>query len=136
MENTTIISGLKDFLIEFVWAIKPEFTQTIIQAGQVLAFVTGVIFLFWMYSPPLRSPFGQILVAIAALAIILQYPVPRRIEWLRGFYCFETIVSLLMILFLPRVLALFLAPHRGYQFLVGKWIQRIIWVLLIIQLFA
>lgn len=136
MENTTIISGLKDFLIEFVWAMKPELTQSIIQAGQVLAFVTAVTFLCWMYSPPLRSTFGQIFVAIAALAISLQYPAPKRIEWLRGFYCFETIVSLLLILFLPRVLALFLTPRMGYQIIVSKWIQKVVWVLLIIQLFV
>lgn len=136
MEGTTIISGLKDFLIQLVWACKPELTQSIIQAGFVLAFVTGVTFLFWMYSPPLRSTFGQIVTAIAALAISLQYPVPKRIEWLKGFYCFETVISLLLILFLPKVLALFLTPRMGYQLIVAQWIQKFVWILLIIQLFV
>ena len=135
MEGTTIIAGLKDFLIEFVWTIKPEFTQTIIHAGQIIGFVTAATFLFWMYSPPLRSTLGQILVAISALAIALQYPVPRRVEWLKGFYCFEMIVSLLLILFLPQLLALFLTPQRASQLVAAKWMQRFVWVLIIFQLF-
>lgn len=135
MENQTILQSIKDFLIEFVWAIKPEFTQTVIQMGSVLALVTAATFLFWMYSLPLRSTLGQILGAISALAIALQYPIPRRVEWMKGFYCFEMIVSLILILFLPQLLALFLTPQRASQLVAAKWMQRIVWVLIIFQLF-
>ena len=136
MENQTILQGIKDCWVEFLWWLKPSITLCIIQMGLTL-FVTFGISLFTWHRSPIRSTFFQVLVVLFCLVVGLNYPLGMlRAGEHKGNYALSVTVCLLFIAFLPAQLAFFITPKLKDQMTLTKVITGLVWLLLLAQIFV
>ena len=136
MENQTVLQSIKDGWIEFLWWLKPSITLCIIQMGLTVFVTYGICLVTWLRSP-IRSTFSQVLVVLFCLVFGLNYPLGMlRAGEHKGNYALMVTVCLLFMVFLPAQLAFFITPKLKDQMTLAKVITGLMWILLLVQMFA
>ena len=137
MESSTILESITTSWAEFLYSLKPSVTFYILQMGLLLAMTTAMAFLAWAKLGPLRSTLSQLLVALCCFSVILQIPLGQmRAHDAKGIYAFQVTMALLLMIFLPRLLAFFLTRRLIWQIRLTKIITGLMWLLLVVQFFV